>query len=101
GERPVASDAVDRPVARRYDQPPAGVRRRAILRPALGGDRERLLGGLLGELEVAEIPDERRQHHAPLLAKRLLDTRHDATMGRISIAPPSRAAGIRAASSIA
>src|SRR5918995_7330210 len=45
GEGAVAADAVDRAVSRRSHQPGAGVRRRPVARPALGGDRESLLGG--------------------------------------------------------
>ena len=77
----------------------AGVRGRPVARPAFGGDRERLLGGLLGEVEVAEEADQGGEHAPPLLAEDLLDQR--ATSGRTSTAPPSRAAGIRAANSIA
>ena len=71
-----------------------------VARPALGGDRERLLGGLLGEVEVAEEADQRREDASPLVAEDLLELYHSAT-GRTSIAPPMRAAGTREASSIA
>ena len=101
GERPIASEAVDRSVAGGDDQPGAGIRRRAILGPAFGRDRERVLRGFLRELEVAEVADQRRHNATPLLAERLLDSCHGSTSGRISIAPPRRAAGIWAASSIA
>jgi hypothetical protein len=47
--------------------------RRALPRPPLGRDRERLLGGLLGELEVAEEADQRRQDASPLVAEDLLE----------------------------
>src|SRR6185312_13961412 len=99
GQGALPADPVDRAVARRHDQPGGGIRRLALARPALGGDRERLLGGLLGEIDVAEVADQRGEHPAPLLAEQLLDQR--ATSGRTSTAPPSRAAGMRAASSIA
>ena len=69
--------------------------------PALGRDRERLLRGFLGEVEVAEEADERSEDATPLLAEGLLEDRYRSTIGRTSIAPPMRAAGIRAASSIA
>ena len=55
-----------------------GLRRRAVARPALGGDRERLLRGLLGEVEVAEEADQGGQHAAPLVAEDLLDQRRTA-----------------------
>jgi hypothetical protein len=57
GEGALAADPVQRPVARRRDQPRPRARRHAVARPALRGDRERLLGGLLGEVEVAEEAD--------------------------------------------
>jgi hypothetical protein len=101
GERAVATQAVDRPVACRRRQPRAGIGRLAGLRPALGGDRERFLGGLLGEFEVAEEADQVGEDAAPLLAEDLLEQPYCSTRGRTSTAPPIRAAGIRAASSSA
>jgi len=73
GQRAVAPDPVDGAVARRRDQPRGRVRRRAVARPALSGDRERLLRGFLGEVEVAEEADERSEDAAPLLAESLLE----------------------------
>ena len=73
----------------------------AVARPALRGDREGLLRGLLGEVEVAEEADQGGEDAPPLVAEDLLEDRYHSTIGRTSIAPPSRAAGIRAASSIA
>ena len=101
GERAVAADPVDGPIARRRDQPRGRVRRRAVARPALRGDRERLLRGFLGEVEVAEEADERGKDASALLAEGLLEDRYHCPSGRTSIAPPMLAAGIRAASSIA
>jgi hypothetical protein len=74
-ERAIAVDPVDRPVARGRDQPRARVARGAVARPALGRDRERLLRGFLGEVEIAEEADQRGQDAAPLLAERLLEDR--------------------------
>ena len=37
----------------------------AVARPALGGDREGLLGGFLGEVEVAEEADQARRARGP------------------------------------
>jgi hypothetical protein len=68
-------DAVDRAVARRRDQPRRRVGRLAVARPALGGDRERLLRGFLGEVEVAEEADQRSEDAAPVLAEGLLENR--------------------------
>jgi hypothetical protein len=72
-ERAVAAEAVDRAVPRRRDQPRARVRGRPLLRPPCSGDRERLLGGFLGEIEVAEEADQRGEDAPPLVAEDLLD----------------------------
>ena len=100
-EGPVAPDAVDRPVPRSRHEPRAWIVGHAFPGPALGGDRERLLGGFLGEVEVAEEADQGGEDAAPLVAEGLLEDRYDSLSGRISIPPPRRAAGIRDASSIA
>ena len=75
GERALATQAVDRAVAGRDRQPRARIGRRAVARPALGGSRERLLRGFLGEIEVAEEADQAREHTAPLVAEDLLEQR--------------------------
>ncbi len=98
---PLAADTVDCPVACRHEQPRSRVRRHAVGGPALGGDRECVLGGFLGKIEIAEEADQRREHAAPLLAEDAVQQGYCSTTGRTSIAPPSRAAGIRPASSIA
>jgi hypothetical protein len=72
-ERPLAADAVDRAVARGRDQPDGRTGGDPVARPALGGDRERLLRGFLGEVEVAEEADQRGEDAAPLLAEDLLE----------------------------
>jgi hypothetical protein len=41
--------------------------------PSLRRDRERVLGGFLGELEVAEEADQRRQDASPFLAEDVLE----------------------------
>jgi hypothetical protein len=71
----VAPNSVDRPVAPGGDQPGPGVLRRPIAGPALGGGRERLLSGLLGEVEVAEDADQAGEDAAPLVAEDLIDDR--------------------------
>jgi hypothetical protein len=101
GERAIAPDPVDRTVARRGHEPAAWVGGRPVARPALGGGGERLLGGLLGELEVAEEADQGREDAAPLVPEDLLEASYHSATGRTSTAPPIRAAGIREASSIA
>jgi hypothetical protein len=75
GQRPIAADAIDGPVARRRHQPRAGAGGDAVSRPALRGDRERLLRGFLGEVEVAEEADERSEDAAPLVAEDLIEDR--------------------------
>jgi hypothetical protein len=75
GQDAAAADAVDRPVSRRGDEPGAWVRRRSVAGPALGGDRERLLSGLLGEVEVAEEADQVGEDTSPLVAEGLLENR--------------------------
>jgi len=75
GEGAVAADPVDRPVARGRHQPCARVVRHALSRPALGCDRERLLSGLLGQLEAAEEADQGGEDTTPFVAEDLLENR--------------------------
>ena len=101
GECAIAPDPVDRAVARGRDEPRPGVVGRALAGPALRCDRERLLRGFLGEIEVAEEADQGGEDASPLVAEDPLEDLYPSFSGRISTAPPSRAAGIRDASSIA
>jgi hypothetical protein len=55
---PLAAQAVDRAVARGAHDPAAGIGRDSVARPALDRSGERLLHRLLGEVEVAEDPDQ-------------------------------------------
>jgi hypothetical protein len=73
GQVALAPDAVDRAIAGGGDQPCARMLGRAVPPPALGRDRERVLGGFLGEVEVAEEADQRGEDAAPLLAEDLLE----------------------------
>ena len=50
----LATDPVDRPVVGRRGQPGPGIRGQAGLGPALQGDEVRLLGRLLGDVDVTE-----------------------------------------------
>jgi hypothetical protein len=68
------TDAVDRAVARGGLSQARGFVG-APARPALGGDRERFLGGFLGEIEVAEEPDQAGQDAARLVAEDLVEDR--------------------------
>jgi hypothetical protein len=98
GERALAADPVDCPVARGDREPGPRVVGQTVARPALGGDRERLLRGFLGEIEVAEEADQVGDDAPPLVAEDLL--RQRITTGRTSM-EPCRAAGMRAATAIA
>ena len=100
-KRAIAADAVDRAVARGRHQPGPRVGGRPVAWPALRGHRERFLGGLLGEVEVAEKADHAGQDATPLVAEDLLEERYRSTTGRTSTAPPIPAAGMRDASSMA
>ena len=75
GERPVAADPVDRAVARGDRQPSAGICGNPVAGPPLCGDRERLLGGLLGEVEIAEEADQGGKYAAPLVAEDVVQQR--------------------------
>ena len=74
---------------------------RPLARPARGGDGERVLRGLLGEVEVAEEADQGGEDAAPLVAEDLVEDGYHSWIGRTSTAPPMRAAGTRPATSIA
>jgi hypothetical protein len=101
GQRALPPDPVDRPVARRDREPCSGVGRHPGTWPALSGDGERVLAGLLGELEVAEEADQVSKHAGPLVAEDLIEQRYRSTIGRTSTDPPSRADGILAANASA
>src|SRR5664280_3077778 len=93
----LSTEAIERSIAGGRHQPRPGVGRNAVLRPSGRSDGERLLGGLLGEVEVAEEADEGGDDASPLLPEDLVERRYHSMIGRTSIAPPRRAAGIRAA----
>jgi hypothetical protein len=82
----LAAQPVDRAVAGGGDDPGAGIRRDAVAGPALRGDRERLLDGVLGEVEVAEPADQDRDRTPELLPEGLLYS-SQTTTGRTSIDP--------------
>jgi hypothetical protein len=73
GPAALAADPVDRAVARRGDDPRRRVGRRAIARPALEGDEERVLDGLLGAIEVAEDAREQRDRLPRLAPEQAVD----------------------------
>src|SRR5881397_209876 len=83
-EGSIAPDAVDRAVPCRPREPRRGVLRGAVARPTLRGNRERLLGGFLGEVEVAEEADQPREYAAPVIAEDLVEVLYHSTSGRTS-----------------
>ncbi len=110
GERAVAAQAVDRPAARGDGDPRAGVGGDAVARPGRDRAGERVLNGVLGELEVADVADQRRQHGRALLAERPLDgggrvlpdsgRRSPRTAHAVAVPPPDRPDGIALKSTI-
>jgi hypothetical protein len=72
-EHPRAPDPVDRLVARRRRYPGARVVRDAAPWPDLERDEEGVLYRLLGEVEVAEDADERRDRPSRLLSEQAVD----------------------------
>jgi len=105
GERLLAADAVDGAVARGRHDPGAGVRRRPMDRPTLGGDDERILNSVLGAIEIAEDAAENCDAARTLISigagERVYSRYSECSRtGRISIVPYC-AAGILSARAIA
>ena len=73
GDRAVAAQAVDRPPPGGRGDPCARVGRHAVAPPGGHGRLEGVLDRVLGELEVADLADQRGQHDRPLLAERVRD----------------------------
>jgi hypothetical protein len=69
GECSLAADPIDGAVTGSDGEPRARVGGRALARPSLGRGGERLLDGLLGEVEVAEEADQRGEDPPPFVAK--------------------------------
>ena len=103
-ESGAAADVVNRLEATGRNEPSPWVGGHAIDRPALHRSGEGFLQRLLGEIEVAEEADERRQNAPGLGAvdglDRLAYGRGGSQIGRTSI-EPQRTEGIRAATVIA
>src|SRR5215216_3731804 len=64
-----AAESVDGSLAGGRRDPAACVRRQALGRPLAQGDGERLLHGVLGEVDVTEDPDQGGHRPAGLLAE--------------------------------
>ena len=69
----LAAQPVDRLVPGDAGDPGAGVRRYAISRPALEGDDERVLDGLLGPVEVAQNANESGDRPSGLVPEQTVD----------------------------
>src|SRR5262249_33978514 len=78
GARTVATHSIDRPVAGGDRQPGAGIGRRSLPRPALRRESERLLGRVLGQVEVAGVADQGGENAAPFVAEDLVESRASA-----------------------
>jgi hypothetical protein len=73
GQRALAPQTIDRAVAGDPRDPGARVVGGAVGRPALECDDERLLNRLLGEIEVAEDADQRRDRPPRLAPEQAVD----------------------------
>ena len=71
----LAADAVDGAVARGADDPGAGVAGEPVAGPALDRDHEGLLHRLLGQVDVAEDPDQDRHRPSRLAPEQAVDDR--------------------------
>jgi hypothetical protein len=75
GERAVAADAVDRPVASGGREPRARIGRRSVAWPAFRRESERVLGRVLSQVEVAGKTDQSGEDATPLIAEDLVEQR--------------------------
>jgi hypothetical protein len=69
----LSANAVDRAVSGRGEKPGTRVGGDPLAGPARRRNRERLLGGFLGEIEIAEEADQAREDAAPFFAEDLLE----------------------------
>ena len=70
-----AAQTIDGAIPCSGRDPAAWVWRQAVDRPALKGDRERVLDSILGDVDVAEAPDESGDGSTGLLAEDPADLR--------------------------
>ncbi len=73
-QRAIAAQAIDRPSPRGDREPCPGVGGHPVASPCRDGRGERILNGVLGELEIANMSDQRREHLRALVAKRARDS---------------------------
>ena len=71
--RAVAAQAIDRAPPRRDREPRTRIRRNAVARPRRERGRIGVLDRVLGQLEIAHMTNQSRQHGRPLVAKRAGD----------------------------
>ena len=73
GHRPVPAQAIDRAPPRGGRDPCPRIGRDAVAPPHRDRGLERVLHRVLGQLEVAGLPDQRGQHDRPFVAERARD----------------------------
>ena len=97
----VATQRVDRLVARHGREPRTGTARNAVAPPSVDGEREGVLRAFLGEVPVAGGPDDRADHAAPFVAEGRRDRSLYISQSGLTSIEPTRAPGIFPATSIA
>ena len=80
--RPVAAHPIDRPPPRGDREPRARPGGDAVAPPRADRVGERVLHGVLRQLKIAHMSDQRRQHGRALPAERVLDGRANRTRAR-------------------
>jgi hypothetical protein len=73
GERPLATDSIQRAVSRGDDDPGRRIRGNAVMRPPEERRLEGVLKRVLGELEVTEDANQGRKDARTLLAEDAVD----------------------------
>ncbi len=81
-DRPVAAHPIDRPPPRGDREPRPRPGGDAVAPPRADRVGERVLHGILRQLKVAHMSDQRRQHRRALRAKRFLDRGADPIRAR-------------------
>src|SRR5579864_3023310 len=73
GHRAVTTQAIDRAPPRRDREPRARIGRNAVAWPRRERGRIGVLNRVLGQLKIAHMSNQSRQHDRPLVAKRASD----------------------------